>query len=161
MTIRSLPHRSEPLFDTLPENKWSFEGFEVTAAGEVRNGLGVCEACGRSITYNYLITHPTFGRACVGMECVHHMLSTEAIQDALPFLHKTHAAIQQTRFRNRISKLRRKIPQAVMHAWSVEVGGSLVNADQALTTILEKLKIHIFLSRNDIAVLQAIEAQLP
>lgn len=155
--MRSLQFRTTPINDTSPENLWVFGEFIVTNFFHTNPGIGHCQHCGKPINYNYIVRHPQFGDACVGMECVTNLLSEQAMVNANRGLRQAKSTIIQTRFRNRLNKVMRKVPPSVLHAWQLEVEGTSFRAGDALRYLQDKLQIHCFLNNDDIKLLQAME----
>lgn len=139
-------------------NQWSYKGFFITDIFSSKGGM--CGRCSRSITYNYMVEHPVHGTSQVGMECIREVLEDQAIKSAMMEFHAASSKISQHRYRNRINRIRQRIPRGFMEVLKVETKKGSVLVKQALDHLEDKLKLRIFLSSYEVEILQRIEERV-
>lgn len=137
-------------------NLWAYKSFYVT---DIFHKDVHCGRCTKPITYVYVLSHPVYGESEVGSECVREVLPDDAIKLAMHEFHKNSCKINQNRSKNRVAKVKAKIPKAILEVWKIETSRGPVVVKDMLAHLETKLQLKVFLSQFELEVLRQIESK--
>lgn len=134
---------------------WSYKEFFVTELESERGGI--CSRCGRDITYNYVLTHPLYGEAIVGMECIWSIVDHKTMKGLMHDFRGAQNQIVKHRFKNRLDKVSKSISSILLSALVIKIADKKVPAKQIFTVLHQKISDNILPSKMEIEALRCLE----
>lgn len=156
-SIRTLDGKIVPVGIPGQANQWSYKSFYVT---DVFGPAQHCHRCTKEITYCYVVSHPTAGESVVGSECIRTVLSDGAMKSAMHEFHSASCKISQARYRNRVTRLKQKLPKGILEALTLQTKRGPVQVKSLLNHLESKLALKVFLSQFELELIQRIESKL-
>lgn len=137
-------------------NQWIYDSFYIS---DIFSEERHCGRCSKVITYVHTVKHPSWGTAEVGMECV-RMLADDALREAMDKFKGATSKISQHRFKSRIARIRSKIPKGILEILKISTKKGSVEAKAALDHLEDKLALRVFLSSQEVEILQKLEEKV-
>lgn len=156
-SIRTVDNKIVPLKSADGTSAWAYNSFFVV---DILHPKETCRRCDRTITYVYVASHPQHGVTRLGSECIHEVLSDEALKSAMAEFHQASSKINQSRFRNRIKNIRNLIPKGILEILRIQTHRGPVLAKEVLDHLENKLQLRVFLSSYELDILRRLEAKV-